>query len=262
VIDPTQTNNRFNTLHEQGAGIILTSDFFSKIVRAYVRNPFLQLQTIPQVLLQRFEGMNTAQSNDKREAILDAAHKRFAHYGLAKVTMDEIAADLGISKAALYYYFSAKEDVFRHVVASEQQDFAKRIEAIIDGNIGAPGKLREYFAQHLNLLGSLLDLGRASESIKPIMRELFRGFSDTEVGFLTAILGEGKKHGDFGIDAPETTALLVQHVLQGLRIRFVKTLKSDEPTGSEIEVYRGDVQQFLEILLTGISHKHNGVVKV
>jgi AcrR family transcriptional regulator len=206
--------------------------------------------------------MNTAHCQDKRVAILNAAHKRFAHYGLAKVTMDEIAADLGISKAALYYYFPAKEDVFRHVVAAEQQDFTKRVEAIIDGDSGAPGKLREYFAQHLNLLGSLLDLGRASESIKPIMRELFRGFSDTEIGFLTAILGEGKKNGNFAIDAPDNTALLVQHVLQGLRIRFVKTLKSDEPTGSEIEVYRGDVRQFLEILLKGISHKHNGVVKV
>jgi len=34
----------------------------------------------------------------------------FRRFGLAKVTMDEIAADLGISKAALYYYFPAKED--------------------------------------------------------------------------------------------------------------------------------------------------------
>ena len=70
---------------------------------------------------------------DKHAAILDAPHKRFARYGLTKVTMDEIAADLGISKAALYYYFPAKEDLYRNVVASEQQDFADRMEAIVRG---------------------------------------------------------------------------------------------------------------------------------
>jgi AcrR family transcriptional regulator len=206
--------------------------------------------------------MNHQHSHDKRAEILEAAHRRFARFGLAKVTMDEIAADLGISKAALYYYFPAKEDVFRNVVAAEQQDFVKRIEAIIGGDSGAPEKLGEYFKQHLALLGSVLDLGRATDSVKPIMRDLFREFSATETGFLTAILSEGKRRNDFSVDSSEQTAQLIQHVLQGLRIRFFKTMTPGEPRSADIKAYRDEVLRFLDILLIGISHSRNGVKRI
>ena len=48
-------------------------------------------------------------STEKQAVILDAARKRFAYYGFSKVTMDEIAADIGMGKASLYYYFPTKE---------------------------------------------------------------------------------------------------------------------------------------------------------
>lgn len=41
----------------------------------------------------------------KREAIIEAAIKRFAHFGVGKTTMTEIGNDLSLSKASLYYYF-------------------------------------------------------------------------------------------------------------------------------------------------------------
>jgi TetR/AcrR family transcriptional repressor of mexJK operon len=41
----------------------------------------------------------------KRIKILEAATRRFAHFGMAKTTMSEIAKDLNFSKALLYYYF-------------------------------------------------------------------------------------------------------------------------------------------------------------
>lgn len=200
---------------------------------------------------------------DKHTAILDAAHKRFARYGLTKVTMDEIAEDLGMSKAALYYYFPAKEDLYRRVVASEQQAFAHRMEAIVRGSAPAVKKLSGYFAEHLRLLGSLLDLriveAPAAYPVKPIMRDLFHEFSSTETRFLEAIMREGKKRREFVVDFPEKTARLVQHVLQGLRMRFIKTMRYREPREADIRAYRDEVRYFLRILLKGISRQRNGV---
>jgi AcrR family transcriptional regulator len=43
--------------------------------------------------------------DSKVTSIIEAARKRFSHYGLTKTTMNEIAADIGMSKASLYYYF-------------------------------------------------------------------------------------------------------------------------------------------------------------
>jgi len=60
-------------------------------------------------------------TRDKEELILQAAQHRFAAYGLSKVTMDEIAEDVGMAKASLYYCFPTKETIFRSVVQHEQE---------------------------------------------------------------------------------------------------------------------------------------------
>ena len=48
------------------------------------------------------------QQDVKKEKILEAAHHRFLHFGYSKTTMNEIAGDLSMSKALLYYYFPEK----------------------------------------------------------------------------------------------------------------------------------------------------------
>jgi TetR/AcrR family transcriptional repressor of mexJK operon len=49
---------------------------------------------------------------ERRQQILEAALKGFAHSGFHKTTMDEIAAELPFSKGLLYYYFNTKRDLF------------------------------------------------------------------------------------------------------------------------------------------------------
>ena len=46
-----------------------------------------------------------SENNLKEKEILEAARSRFAHYGYSKVTMEEIALDVEMGKASLYYYF-------------------------------------------------------------------------------------------------------------------------------------------------------------
>ena len=50
-------------------------------------------------------------TQETRRAILDAARKRFLHYGFKKTTIDEIAADAGIGKGTVYLYFDSKRDL-------------------------------------------------------------------------------------------------------------------------------------------------------
>ncbi len=67
--------------------------------------------------------ISSGTDNNKVNSILDAAMKRFGYYGLAKTTMSEIASDVGLSKASLYYYFADKDALFRAVVKREQDGF-------------------------------------------------------------------------------------------------------------------------------------------
>jgi TetR/AcrR family transcriptional regulator len=44
-----------------------------------------------------------ARRRQTKALILEAAQRQFARYGLSKVTMDEIAEEVGMGKASLYY---------------------------------------------------------------------------------------------------------------------------------------------------------------
>jgi TetR/AcrR family transcriptional repressor of mexJK operon len=54
----------------------------------------------------------------KQEQILEAAIRRFSHFGIAKTTLTEIADDLALTKQALAYYFPDKQSL---VVAVEEK---------------------------------------------------------------------------------------------------------------------------------------------
>ena len=45
------------------------------------------------------------------EKILDASENRMVKFGYRKVTMDEIAQDLAMSKNTIYLYFRSKVDI-------------------------------------------------------------------------------------------------------------------------------------------------------
>src|SRR6185312_13717572 len=49
---------------------------------------------------------------DRMEQTLAAAHNLFAERGYAAVTMDEIAAAVGVTKPLLYNYFGNKERLY------------------------------------------------------------------------------------------------------------------------------------------------------
>ena len=52
-----------------------------------------------------------AEGRTARDELLDAALRVFAHRGYAQAGVDEIAAEAGYSKGALYWHFSSKEEL-------------------------------------------------------------------------------------------------------------------------------------------------------
>jgi TetR/AcrR family transcriptional repressor of mexJK operon len=54
----------------------------------------------------------------KRAAILDAAKRMFTQHGFEGVSMDQIAADAGVSKLTVYSHFGDKETLFAAAVKS------------------------------------------------------------------------------------------------------------------------------------------------
>jgi AcrR family transcriptional regulator len=58
-------------------------------------------------------------SSEGRERVLMEAQRLFVTRGFAEVSMQQIAEAAGMTKAALYYHFQNKEDLFLHVIERE-----------------------------------------------------------------------------------------------------------------------------------------------
>jgi AcrR family transcriptional regulator len=54
--------------------------------------------------------------NDRKKEIISAAKKLFALNGYSPTSMDDIARDVGITKASLYYFFESKERIFTDII--------------------------------------------------------------------------------------------------------------------------------------------------
>jgi len=94
--------------------------------------------------------------DDKRQRILEAARKRFRHYGFKKTTMQEIARDAGVAVGTLYLYFKDKDEL---LVAGTEEYVTRhhqQAEAILASDASAADKLRRY----------VLDRFRASQATR------------------------------------------------------------------------------------------------
>lgn len=57
----------------------------------------------------------------REDAIIEAAHELIGQQGYTEMSMDDLAAQLGISKATLYQHFESKEDVAVNVIVRLMQ---------------------------------------------------------------------------------------------------------------------------------------------
>lgn len=69
--------------------------------------------------------------SDTRQRILEAAARVFARKGYAGASLDEIAADAGMTKGAIYWHFRNKQDLFFALVDKKfQRDTAPLVAAV------------------------------------------------------------------------------------------------------------------------------------
>ncbi|MGK2872225.1 MAG: TetR/AcrR family transcriptional regulator [Alphaproteobacteria bacterium] len=66
-----------------------------------------------------------------RNAILQTAQDHFGAYGYSSVTVDQIAADAGVAKGAIYHYFSTKADLFESVLDVVASEILSEVQAML-----------------------------------------------------------------------------------------------------------------------------------
>jgi len=85
------------------------------------------------------EDRRSKEKESRRKAILAAAEKRFAREGFHVTTLEQVAADIDISKATIYLYFTNKEELLFSVLEGKFEHYTQHIK----GRLESVRSLRE-----------------------------------------------------------------------------------------------------------------------
>lgn len=87
----------------------------------------------------------------KRQAIFDAAARQFAERGYRSARMADIAREVGLQKAALYYYFDSKEALLVELIRTRVGVALETLAEITASDASPTDKLRRAVAAHLRV---------------------------------------------------------------------------------------------------------------
>jgi TetR/AcrR family fatty acid metabolism transcriptional regulator len=157
-----------------------------------------------------------AAAGDKREAILRAATKVFAHNGYFNSKVADIAREAGVADGTVYLYFKSKEEILRSIFDRNTT------EAIAEGReelskIEDPReKLRRIARHHLERLGADRDLAVVFQvelrGTTKFMEEFSAAGLANYLGLIREIFEEGQRAGLF---RRELNAKLAAKILFG-----------------------------------------------
>jgi TetR/AcrR family transcriptional repressor of mexJK operon len=205
--------------------------------------------------------MNSAvdQQDIKREKILEAAYQRFLHYGYSKTTMNEIAGDLSLSKALLYYYFPDKSQLYIAVMRKLAGEYTQNLE----NELSQFDTLKEAFAAQVDLQHNFIvknynffDFFRVNEQNLPdTIWEIITEIRQAELTLLsTAIRIEEKKGRMKPVENPEQIVDLLIDASHGVRVSAVSHKKVMFPQKEHLEEIHTKRLLLLDIFIKGLMY--------
>src|SRR5690606_26145202 len=84
----------------------------------------------------------TASGADTEQAFIEAATRLFAEKGFKGTSISDLAKELNLTTASLYYYVDGKQELLARVLQSGMADFLARLQAIAEGDGEPREKLR------------------------------------------------------------------------------------------------------------------------
>lgn len=146
-----------------------------------------------------------ADGGERPAAIVAAATRIFRREGYHHATLDAVAAELGLTKAGIYHYFSSKQEILEAIcegaIAASEQALAEAL-----GGSGSPGeRLRAAAIAYASLVltdDRLLIFIRHFDELSDLKRTQIRRRRKTISAALRKVLEEGVDVGEFDVPDP------------------------------------------------------------
>lgn len=166
----------------------------------------------------------------KRQKILEAARRRFAHFGMAKTTMAEIAQDLSFSKALLYYYFPDKNRLYAAVLEYTVDEMVTETDRRILKATTVDGALNAFLEARLDVIKENYSIFEYTYSLRndfpPDLEDACGSIIDKDVEQVQKIFQFAIDKGEIVVDDLAVTAKIFMISVLGMRMGVVKEFKN------------------------------------
>lgn len=191
------------------------------------------------------------------ERILAAAFERFARYGFRRTSMEDIAGEAGVSRAALYLQFRNKEEIFRRLSETLHGEALARAEHALQRKGPLVDRVRAAVeAKSLRFV----EIAFASPHGSELMDESNRLCGDLSVqaerrfqGLLAREFRRAAQAGEIDLAAVNMSAPEVAEL-------FTRTASGLKGSGVTVAVYRKRVSAWVRLFCAGLRRSARGTV--
>lgn len=143
--------------------------------------------------------------DERRAEVVEAASKVFSRLGYADATLYDVAKELGVNRATLYYYVESKVDLLAAVIFEPIRQMLSEVRAAAEAETTTTARLRAVIATHARFLAGNytgLDLLFAQRDIQRGGKhgQLVRRQGIEYAAFIEGILKEGQRSGELRAD--------------------------------------------------------------
>jgi AcrR family transcriptional regulator len=156
-----------------------------------------------------------------KDAILDATDRLLARFGYRKMTVEDIAVEVGIGKGTIYLHFTSKEEIVLSHVDRIVERVKERLKEIAKSDRTAAERLRimlltrvlfrfdsiQHYTQSLNDLLAALRPGLLARRAQ---------YFEAEASIFAELLIAGRESGEFDFENENATARALLQATNGL----------------------------------------------
>ncbi len=169
---------------------------------------------------------------DRRDEIAEIFKKYFHHYGFKKTSVDDVAAEMHISKKTIYEYFESKEAVFAYIIQREANQAGNAMSRRLEGLTTATERMQMLI--HMIFDNASLYL-KSSQGLDLHDRDDMANlvFQAAYESILMRVVDDGLQTGEFRLTGDELGRSFLKAVIQqGLQVmRQDPDSRVEHPTG-------------------------------
>jgi TetR/AcrR family fatty acid metabolism transcriptional regulator len=190
-----------------------------------------------------------------RDAILDATDRLLTRFGYKKMTIDDLASEVGIGKGSIYLHFESKEEIALSHVDRIVERLKKRLEDIASTEASAADRVCEMLVERVlfrfdSVQHYTQSMNEMLSVLRPRLLERRKKYFNEEAGIIANVIREGQKVGEISDGDPLDISLTLLSATNSLLPYSLSAYELGER-----EELRERTKKIAELLVKGLSVK-------